>query len=93
MTLRFFAYYRDAEYAGCKDMPWGEAATLRDLGEQLCDKLGNPFAEAFFNEDRTALGRNTLVMVNGRRVEFLKGLDTPLDKEDQIQIFPVVAGG
>jgi len=32
-------------------------------------------------------------MVNGRRIEFLQGLDTPLTDRDTVQIFPVVAGG
>ena len=32
-------------------------------------------------------------MINGRRAEFLMGLDTPLREDDLIQIFPIVAGG
>lgn len=32
------------------------------------------------------------MLVNGRRVEFLSGLDTPLKDSDTVQIFPVVAG-
>ena len=48
MTLRFFAYYRDPEYAGCREMTWHGAATLRELGDQLCAKLGSPFADEFW---------------------------------------------
>ena len=93
MTLLFFAYYRDKEYAGCKEMPWSGAATLRELGEQLCEKLGSPFAEEFYSPDRTSLGSKIIIMINGRRAEFLQGLDTPLREEDRVQIFPIVAGG
>ena len=93
MTLRFFAYYRDSEYAGCREMAWPETATLRELGEQLCRKLGSPFADEFFTPDRSALGKKIIIMINGRRAEFLQGLDTPLRKDDVIQIFPIVAGG
>ena len=93
MTLRFFAYYRDPEYAGCKEMSWSGASDLRELGDQLCRKLGSPFAEEFFNADKTALGKKIIIMINGRRAEFLQGLDTPLREEDLVQIFPIVAGG
>ena len=93
MTLRFFAYYRDPEYAGCREMTWHGAADLRQLGDQLCAKLGSPFAEEFFSPDRSALGKKIIIMINGRRAEFLQGLDTPLKEDDLVQIFPIVAGG
>ena len=31
--------------------------------------------------------------VNGRRIEFLEGTDTPLKDTDTVLVFPVVAGG
>ena len=93
MTLRFFAYYRDPEYAGCREMPLHGAATLRQLGDQLCEKLGSPFAEEFFSPDKSSLGKKIIIMINGRRAEFLQGLDTPLKEDDLVQIFPIVAGG
>jgi molybdopterin converting factor small subunit len=31
--------------------------------------------------------------VNGRNVHFTGGLDTPLSPDDQVSIFPMVAGG
>lgn len=33
------------------------------------------------------------VMVNGRLAEQLQGLDTPLGPDDQVGVFPPVAGG
>ena len=93
MTLRFFAYYRDPEYAGCREMTLHGAATLRQLGDQLCEKLGSPFAEEFFSRDKSSLGKKIIIMINGRRAEFLQGLDTPLKEDDLVQIFPIVAGG
>ena len=93
MKIQFFAYLRDRDYAGCKEMPWPCVPTLRELGEQLCGKFGPKFRGEFFNLDGQSLGERVIVMVNGRRVEFLGGLDTPLQETDTILIFPVVAGG
>lgn len=94
MTIRFFAYIRDPEFAGCREMPWNEPAeTLYALGKQLSARFGSRFHDEFFSPDETALGERIIVMVNGRRSEFLAGLETPLKETDVVQIFPVVAGG
>jgi molybdopterin synthase sulfur carrier subunit len=94
MTVRFFAYIREVDFAGCKEMTWPyPAATLRDLGVQMCEKFGAKFRGEFFTPDQSALGERIIVLVNGRRVEFTGGLDTPLHEGDTVQVFPVVAGG
>ena len=93
MTVQFFAYLRDPEFAGCREIPWPHAPTLRALGEQLCEKFGPRFRGEFFSPDGNALGERVIVMINGRRSEFLDGLDTALRESDVILIFPVVAGG
>ena len=93
MTVQFFAYLRDAEYAGCKSTPWPCTPTLRCLGEALCEAYGPKFRGEFFSPDGADLGERVIVMVNGRRVEFLDGLDTPLKDSDTVLIVPVVAGG
>ena len=94
MKLKFFAYIRDPEFAGCKEMDWPEPAeTLRDLGQALSELFGERFRDEFFSPDGSELGERIIVMINGRRCEFLKGLDTPLFPTDTVQIFPVVAGG
>lgn len=93
MTVQFFAYLRDPEFAGCRETSWPPAPTLRSLGEQLCEAFGARFRGEFFTPDGTALGERVIVMVNGRRSEFLDGLDTALRETDTILIFPVVAGG
>ena len=93
MTVKFFAYLRDREFAGCKELAWTGADTVRSLGQQLCERFGARFREEFFSPEGDALGERVIVMVNGRRVEFLGGLDTGLRDTDTVLIYPVVAGG
>ena len=66
---------------------------MRALGEDLSRRFGPRFRAEFFSPAGDALGEKIIVLVNGRRVEFLSGLDTPLKDSDTVQIFPVVAGG
>ncbi len=93
MTVQFFAYLRDPEFAGCKQLTWPAAGTLRELGEGLCGRFGARFRGEFFSPDGASLCERVIVMVNGRRAEFLSGLDTPLQDGDTVLVFPVVAGG
>jgi molybdopterin synthase sulfur carrier subunit len=50
------------------------------LGEHILDDEGN--FEAYIN-----------VFVNGRSMKFLEGLNTSLNEDDVLAIFPPVAGG
>ena len=94
MKINFYAYLRDAEYAGCKELELAEdPASLRELGHVLSERFGQTFHDEYFSPDETEHGEKIILMVNGRRSEFLDGLDTPLKPSDTVLIFPVVAGG
>ncbi len=93
MTVRFFAYIRDPEYAGCKETEWPVCEDLRALGEQLGNVYGERFRKWYFSPDGLSFGEEAIVMVNGRRVEFLNGMETKLSENDTVFLFPVVAGG
>ena len=67
MTVQFFVYLRDPEFAGCREIPWPHPPTLRALGEQLCEAFGAKFREEFFAPGSEALGDRVIVMVNGRQ--------------------------
>ena len=43
--------------------------------------------------DGDALHPQVRVMVDGRDIELMAGLDTPLSSDDQVAIFPPIAGG
>lgn len=75
-------------------MSWDQpCASLEELGHQLSERFGKRFHDEFFSPDENELGERIIVMINGRRIEFLQGLATPLKSTDTVQIFPVVAGG
>ena len=93
MTVKFFAYLRDPGFAGCKELELPAPATVLELGQVLSDRFGSKFREEFFTPDGRQLGERIIVMVNGRRVDFLNGIDTGLKESDTVQVFPVVAGG
>lgn len=93
MTVKFYAYIRNKDYAGCKEAQLSGAATLRELGEELSRLYGEKFRGEFFSPDGKELGEHIIVIINGRRSEFVGGLDAPLKDTDTVLVFPIVAGG
>ena len=73
------------------------SAELEASGETLREVLNNICAEneslraAIF--DGNVLHTHVRVMVNGRDSELAQGLETPVSADDQIAIFPPIAGG
>ena len=70
-----------------------EGSTVKDLlswmvnkwGDQLSNRLCKPGSDSIFPHIR--------LMVNGRSIEFLKGMETVLQDGDEFQMLPLVAGG
>lgn len=94
MTVKFFAYYRDPDFAGCKEMEWPERAdTVIGLCRQIADRFGDRFRRELITADGNGVCERSIVMVNGRRIDFIGGAEAPLKDSDTVLIFPVVAGG
>ena len=87
-TVQLFATYRSA--AGTKGFDTAELSVSGLLDEisrrypvlydELCDTDGS-------------LRPLVKMLVNGRHIQFLDGVDTPLADEDVVSIFPPIAGG
>ncbi len=90
MKIKFFAYIRD--YTGSREIEYNRCTTVQELLDELCIKYGKKFRELIFTGDRQ-LSDEIIILVNGRNIVHMEFLDTPLRPDDEISIFPVVAGG
>jgi molybdopterin synthase sulfur carrier subunit len=59
--------------------------------EALCNKYGQTFEKKVFVEGK--LSSEVIILVNGRHIAHCDGVNTKLSNEDEVSIFPVVAGG
>lgn len=90
MVVKFFATLRNL--TGQKECSFSfQDATLKELLAVLGQKYGSSLAAALLLEGR--LHPDILILVNGRAIEHLSGLETSLKDEDIISIFPKMAGG
>ncbi|HTX70166.1 MAG TPA: ubiquitin-like small modifier protein 1 [Thermoleophilia bacterium] len=90
MTVKYFATIRT--YAGEATRRLDEApATLRELLDVLTQRYGMAFHNAVLEDGD--LSPQVIILVNGRNVLYLQKLSTPLEPQDEVSIFPMVAGG
>ncbi len=90
MTVKYFATIRT--YTGEAERHLDDGpADLRELLTALGRLYGVSFRGAVFSG--TELSEAIIILVNGRNVRYLQGLDTPLAADDEVSIFPMVAGG
>jgi molybdopterin synthase sulfur carrier subunit len=69
-----------------------ESTSLKELLSKLSQEfpsLNKTFTDQQLNDSRS----NTLILVNGREISVLSGLETKLNDGDEIVFVPVVHGG
>jgi molybdopterin synthase sulfur carrier subunit len=69
-----------------------KGSTIQDLLDQLCEDRGPTFCETIFDE-KGELRRYIKILVNGRGIHVLQGLNSELSDGDVIAVFPPVSGG
>jgi len=68
-------------------------STVRDLLSWMVNKWGDKLSPHLFKPGTDSLLPQIRLMVNGRSIEFLKGMDTVLQDGDEFLMLPIVAGG
>lgn len=92
MKVFYFATLRDI--TGKKDEVLNLPAinTLADLISHLCAKYGGGFRHWVCSEDG-GFGSLSIFLINGIDSRSLNGMQTSLKDNDEISIFPPIAGG
>jgi len=90
VNIKYFATFRDltGELSFRLDNPPSDVEGLLEL---LSKKYGTPFRCAVFEGDD--LSPFLILLVNGRNVRISGALATPLSADDEVAVFPMVAGG
>lgn len=87
MIIKLFGGYQKIAGYTSQKVP---GVTVRDGLERIC-KDNQTLREAIFNG--SVLLPHVRILINGSDSELLQGLETNVNNEDQIAIFPPIAGG
>ncbi|TFG28327.1 MoaD/ThiS family protein [Candidatus Thorarchaeota archaeon] len=89
--VQFYAHLRDLlEKREKIEIELDHNATVSQLLDVLI--LDEKIREHLF-DDAQKLNSEITVLINGREIKFLEGIDTVLKEGDSVSIFPMVAGG
>lgn len=89
MVVKFFAYIRD--YTHTKEINFEPCATVEELLQKLSAEYGKKFEDKVFPGG--VLSDEIIILINGRHISHFDSVKTQLHEDDEISIFPVVAGG
>ncbi len=89
MKVKFFGYLRD--YTGCKETTVEGYGSLGELLNGLSKIYGERFEKEVLKDG--GISERIIVLINGRNIAFLNGMETKLEDKDEVSVFPVVAGG
>ena len=90
VEVKFFATFRDI--AGRPKIDT-EAETVSEALADVTERFAGLEDAVFDDESENSLKSNVVLMVNGRNILHLNGLDTSLEDGDKLAIFPPVGGG
>ncbi len=91
MQVRVYATLRDLVNAKAIELDVREATDVRRLLKQASATYPALGAKLWSEQDE--LNKSIQVLVNGRAINFLQGLETPVCPEDRVDLFPPVGGG
>jgi molybdopterin synthase sulfur carrier subunit len=91
MKVRVFATLRPLVGAKEVDVEVGAGDTVRDVLEKLTAAYP-PLGERVLDEAGDVQG-SVHVLVNGRSISFLDGLETVVRDGDRFALFPAIGGG
>jgi molybdopterin synthase sulfur carrier subunit len=90
LTLKFFATFREAVGSKIVDRSFPDATTVGDVLEVLEAEYDGLHGNLLQDGD---LKPQINVLLNGREVLHMDGVDTAIDDGDTLAVFPPVAGG
>jgi len=70
-----------------------EGSTVKDLLSLMINKWGDQLSTHLYKPGTDSVLPHIRLMVNGRAIEFLKGVETVLQDGDEFLMLPLVTGG
>jgi MoaD family protein len=70
-----------------------EKPTVRKMMQKLADSLPKEAKKLLVNPEVNDPQPNMLILINGKEISVLKGLETQLKENDEVVLIPVSHGG
>ena len=91
LTIKFIGALRHLSGKTQLTINFQEGMSLKDLITKISREM--PQLDKTFSDQLNDSRSNALVLINGREISVLNGLETKLNEGDEIVFIPVVHGG
>ena len=92
VEVKFFTSLREITGKKVDEIQLQNSVTVKELLALLADKYGKEFTEYVYNKKDEMRGFLS-ILVNGKNINNMQGLDTKLREKDVVAILPPVGGG
>ncbi len=92
VSIQVFASLRESLGFSQIDID-AQAADVAQLIDLISTKYGPEFRDRLIDPRTKQLRKYYKILVNGRDIELIEGLETPLKERDEIVFFPPAGGG
>ena len=93
MKIRAFGVFKELFGSKMLTITLKKKVTVKDLVQRLADSLLDNFERSPIYFEISDLWSNALILVNGKEISVLNGLETLVSDEDEIVLLPVSHGG
>ena len=93
VRIRLHGTLQNAVGKGSFQVKLAKPITLRELIKKLTESIAPKLREVLINPDLLDPRPNTLILVNGKEVSALEGLETRVQVGDEVVFIPVSHGG
>ncbi|GGP21804.1 molybdopterin synthase sulfur carrier subunit [Thermocladium modestius] len=91
VIVKFLATFYDIAKTLRTEIEVPDDATISDLLKTIDEKINPSISKTLLDGDKVRDGYN--ILVNGRAIEFKKGLQTELSDGDEVVLLPPIGGG
>ena len=91
VKVLYYATFRQITGIKEEDVEMKDGSKIRDLLFFLFQKYGEDFKSNVMENEK--IRSAVKILLNGRDIDFIKGLDTELKPGDSVYFFPSIAGG
>lgn len=71
----------------------GTPVLIKELIDLCSEKLGKDLSEELLDEEKESVKEGTIILVSGKNILHLKGLNTVVNDNDVVSMFPPAGGG
>lgn len=92
ITVKFLAIFYEMAKTLRVELEVPNGITIRELLKVLDERINPNISKTLLNDD-SGLREGYNILVNGKAVDYVKGLDTVLSDGDEVVLLPPIGGG